>query len=127
MRAGDEPSGAILAGRARTGHEEPDAVVAADLVRGHGGVVDMADDIVPVEGLCAGPGPNFEDGGIVQLGVAGTLLLFVTELEVRESSRSATFLGSWLSSLITNDEREYGLPNVETDESIDLPTSAVCW
>ena len=115
-----------MTGRARTGHEEPDAVVAADLVRGHGGVVDMADDIVPVEGLCAGPRPNFEDRGIVQLGVARALLLFVAELEVRESSRLAACLGSWLSSLITDDERGL-LPNVETDGSIDLPTSAVCW
>lgn len=65
MGAGDESRGAVVAGGARAGDEEPDAVVAADLVRGDGGVLDVADDVVPVEGLRGGAGPDFEDGGVV--------------------------------------------------------------
>lgn len=94
MRARDEPRGTIVAGGACASHKEPDSVIASYLVRGNGRVVDMADDVVSVEGLRAGTGPNFEHGGVVQLGVAGALLLFVAELEVRNRLRSAIFLGS---------------------------------
>lgn len=81
MRARDEPRGAIATGGAGTGHEEPDAVVAAYFVRGNGGVVDMADDIVPVQGLRIRARPNFEDGGVVELGVTGAPLLSVAQLQ----------------------------------------------
>ena len=65
MGAGDEPGSAIETSRARAGHEEPDAIVTAYLVSGDSGVVDMADDVVAVEGLRGGTGSDFEDGGIV--------------------------------------------------------------
>lgn len=81
MRTRDEPRGAIVTGGARTRHKKPDSVVAAELVRGSGRVVDMADDIVSVEGLRPGAGANFEDGRVVELRVAGALSLLVAELE----------------------------------------------
>lgn len=75
-----------MTGGARAGHEEPNAVVAAYFVGGDGRVMDMADDVVPVEELRGGAGPNFEHGSIVQLGVARALLLFIAELKVRDLS-----------------------------------------
>lgn len=54
-----------MPGGARAGHEEPDAVVAAYFVGGDGRMVDVADDVVPVEGLRGGTGPDFEDGSVV--------------------------------------------------------------
>ena len=54
-----------MTGGARAGHEEPDAIVAAYFVRGDGGVVDMADDVVPVERLRGSARPDFEDESVV--------------------------------------------------------------
>ena len=54
-----------MTGGARAGHEKSDSVVAAKLVIGDGRVVDVANDVVPVEGLRDGAGPNFEDGSVV--------------------------------------------------------------
>lgn len=65
MGAGDEARGAVAAGAARAGDEEADAEVSADVVGGDGGVVDVADDVVAVEGLRGGAGADFEDGGVV--------------------------------------------------------------
>ena len=51
-------------------------------------MVDMVDDVIPVQGLRGGPGPDFEDGSVVELGVAGAVLLFVADLMLRHWVRS---------------------------------------
>ena len=69
-----------MAGRFRAGHEKADAVVAAQMVRGDGWVIDVAYGVVAVEALRAGAGTDVEDRGVVDLGVADAVFFFFADL-----------------------------------------------
>ena len=88
VRAGDESCGTVVASGARAGHEEPDAVVPTKLVGGDGRVVDMADNVIPVERLRGSTGSDFEHGSVVELGLAKAVLLFIADLVLRDGVTS---------------------------------------
>lgn len=45
-------------------------------------MMDVADAAVLVEGLRCGAGPDVEDGGVVELGIAGAVFLFIANLVI---------------------------------------------
>ena len=56
---------------------------------GDSGVVDVVNDVVSVERLRGGARPDFKDRSVVQLGVTGAMLLFITDLMIRDGARLA--------------------------------------